>query len=443
MLARLNYKHAKPVTDLSPSIFPSCDDSSPPSPSDSVNLVSIDSLVSAFISNDFGHIIQSLSDLTLLKWTPFISAHFSDLPSLLLTFLSETMQPDIHEFCFQILSNCLHNPDSLSNFPESVTFATVEAFRARLMDAKERAHELRLYHFLKFTIRLALRAIESYRFDRFISLLERCLDGSSHPRVVQLCYRLAVQILSHNRKTEFSFLDHEFMRLTLGFINKYAGIVRPVSDDGIVVPDLKQYRNKAFCCACDFLGRICINSHEVLAYLPDDIIDFCADILDICDDFQSEAFFAFLHGLAMNHFIFPLFFGKRFLHSLIGAISDRSFSISREAVLLLTTMMKEAPELMGDCISGIATLDGLARFFDTQSPDVGEIITGTWVLANRAVMTSQASLLSVFANSPAFVEQVERILSDSDARSAIAPHALDAAQMLMEALRNEFEAATT
>jgi hypothetical protein len=156
MLNRLNYKRAKPVTDLSPALFPSGEDPSPPSPPDSVSRVSIDSLFSAFILNDFDHIIQSLSDLTVLKWTPFTSAHFSDLPVLLLTFLSETTPPNIHAFCFQILSNCLSNPDSLASFPETPTFAPVEAFRAKMMDAGERAHESRLYYFLKFTIGLSL-----------------------------------------------------------------------------------------------------------------------------------------------------------------------------------------------------------------------------------------------------------------------------------------------
>jgi hypothetical protein len=42
-----------------------------------------------------------------------------------------------------------------------------------------------------------------------------------------------------------------------------------------------------------------------------------------------------------------------------------------------------------------------------------------------------------------FVKQVERILTDSNACCEIAPDVLDAAQMLIEALRKDFEVILT
>jgi hypothetical protein len=107
-------------------------------------------------------------------------------------------------------------------------------------------------------------------------------------------------------------------------------------------------------------------------------------------------------------------------------------------------MMKKAPELMGDCISDIEAFDELARFFDTQSADVGDILARAWALANRylvgrADMNWQAAFPLLFANSPLFVEQVERIFTDSDACSGVAPRALTVVQMLTEALINDSE----
>jgi uncharacterized protein (UPF0147 family) len=352
---------------------------------------------------------------------------------------------EVHSLCFRILSKFLKLSDSFSNLPEIPTLTTLESFRVLLMNPTERFHELRLYHFLKFAVYLSHLAMETYHFDRFISLLQRCLDSRCHPRIVRQCYHLSIEILSHNQKTELAFLDHEFVSLSLRYINSFASNVRAFSEEKSATEQLQSDRDKTFCVACEFMQRLCTNNCKIVDYLPENIMEFCADVLELCNDSQTEAFFGFLHGMAMNHLLFPMFFSKRFVNTLVEAMNERPFRIAFESVVLLTTMMKEAPELMEECILNIGTLDGFVRFFDTQNVSlIADILIGVWTLANRYLvnrpdLTKRPDLLSLFENSEVFVEKIQELIEDvNDPEKYIPQNVIESAGMLMTALSHEF-----
>jgi hypothetical protein len=429
-----SYKRLTAGTSLTRSVLRSREDLNEPPTSSSVEIPSLAFLLPSLTSHDPDQIIPSLSYLSLLPSTLF---SISGLPDLLLTLLSDTSSPDVHSLCFRILSTFLTNPDHFSLLPELPLVAALESFRALLMTPSERSHELRLYHFLKFAASLSRFTIATYRFDRFISLLQRCLDARCPAVIVRQCYRLSFEILSHNQRTDLAFLDHDFVGLSFRYINTCLSNVQTFSEHD---------RDKAFCIACEFLRKLCLNNCEVVDYLPHNLMPFCAHILDLCNNAQSEAFFGLLHGMAMNHILFPMFFSKPFVRALVEAMNERPFRIAFESVVMLTTMMKEAPELMGECIFEIGTFDGFVRFFDTQNVAlIEDILIGVWALTNRFLvnrpdLNESPELLSLFQHSEEFVEEVKKLIElGDDHEKYISQSAMESAGMLMTALSHEFD----